>query len=122
MIAGNYIGMNVDGTKAVGNANGVYLTHAASNVIGGASAGDRNVVSGNTGDGIYLGAGSSNVVANDYIGVTADGLVHCPTTSASGSFPIRVVPRPRSTALMTTSFPATPRSASTCSTIKRPAR
>ncbi len=82
-IAGNYIGTNAQGTLSLGNrARGVYLCCGAQfNVIGTngdglADEAERNVISGNSDDGIYMGHGNTqfNTVAGNYIGTTADGL------------------------------------------------
>ena len=75
VVEGNYVGTSADGTAAVANANGVEITAGAKgNLIGGTSAGARNVVSGNL-DGVALvGSGTtSNVVEGNYIGTSASG-------------------------------------------------
>ena len=53
------------------------ITGAANNTIGGTTVGARNVLSGNGGDGVELaGAGASNnVVAGNFIGTDASGLL-----------------------------------------------
>ena len=71
------------GTAALGNDVGVYIggsaTAANNNRVGGTVAADRNVISGNTGDGIQINAGSggavSNLVQGNYIGVNVNGTV-----------------------------------------------
>jgi hypothetical protein len=77
VVAGNFIGTDPTGTAAVANAtSGVLVDAAASgNTVGGTSAGARNVISGNTGDGVTLeDAGTlGNVVAGNFIGTNADG-------------------------------------------------
>ncbi len=76
IIAGNHIGTNAPGTTASGNgAKGVYLIGGANGCqIGGTSAVDRNVIAGNTYQGIYIGGSSSlNVVQGNYIGTNAAG-------------------------------------------------
>lgn len=73
-IAGNYIGLNADGTTAAGNFNrGVVLVGSTGNTIGGAAAADRNIISGNSGTGLSITAGSSATVRNNFIGTTANG-------------------------------------------------
>lgn len=69
-IAGNYVGSDVTGIKAVGNQYGVYTFLSSSNTIGGSSVSARNVISGNQ-YGVYEDYGSSNPIANNYIGVGA---------------------------------------------------
>ncbi len=71
-VVGNYIGTNAAGTAAAGNAYGV-LIESASNVIGGTTAAERNVISGN-GIGIgVLSPGSYALIHGNYIGTNAAG-------------------------------------------------
>ncbi|MFO0850510.1 MAG: right-handed parallel beta-helix repeat-containing protein [Gemmataceae bacterium] len=73
-VAGNLIGTNGAGKAAVANANGVLIT-APNNIIGGATAASRNVISGNTGYGVVTSgtAATGNVIRNNYIGTDTDG-------------------------------------------------
>jgi hypothetical protein len=71
LIEGNLIGTNAAGTAAVGNGVGIDVTATGRAVIGGDSPGARNVISGNTGDGIRAGTGST--VQGNYIGTDAAG-------------------------------------------------
>ncbi len=76
LIAGNYIGTNAAGTAAIANARGVLVISGAnSNTIGGATPAMRNVISGNTNDGVNFNGTSvtGNAVYGNYIGTTADG-------------------------------------------------
>jgi titin len=77
LVEGNYIGVNAAGTGALANAAaGIGLFSGAhNNTIGGATAGARNVISGNTAQGIQiLNSGTnSNVVIGNFIGVNAAG-------------------------------------------------
>ena len=76
LVQGNFIGTDPFGTNDVGNtADGIYVTAAAFNTIGGSSSGAGNVISGNNSDGIEInGAGSSNnVVQGNFIGTTVTG-------------------------------------------------
>src|SRR5262249_48605631 len=67
LIQGNYIGTNVSGTAALGNA-GVGVDMAAANAtIGGTTAAAGNLISGNTGDGVDL-ISSGAVLEGNYIG------------------------------------------------------
>ncbi len=75
VIAGNYIGTDFAGSAALGNAVGVYLdSSASSNTIGGVTAAERNVISGNT-DGVFItGVGTSNnQIIGNYIGTDKTG-------------------------------------------------
>jgi hypothetical protein len=76
LIQGNKIGTNAAGTAGLPNGTGILLFNgAASTTIGGTVAEARNVISGNTGDGIYLvDAGTdNNVILGNYIGTNANG-------------------------------------------------
>jgi len=78
-IRGNLIGTNPAGTVAIANKNsGVDIFSANNNVIGGAAAGARNIISGNGTDqsgGITLGNGASgNQVLGNFIGTDITGL------------------------------------------------
>ncbi len=84
VIEGNEIGTDKTGTTAyddnanpLGNSyDGIYIASGASNnTIGGTTAGARNVISGNTYDGVlFIDAGTSgNVVEGNDIGTSAAG-------------------------------------------------
>ncbi len=76
IVQGNYIGTNVAGTAAIPNIYGVYLlTGATNNTIGGTAAGARNVISGNTNNGVVIhgAATTGNIVQGNYIGTDAAG-------------------------------------------------
>jgi titin len=84
IVAGNFIGTNVAGSTSLANGmQGVLVRLGAqSNQIGTNGtdtdlAGERNVISGNASDGVYISdAGTgSNVVAGNYIGTDQSGLV-----------------------------------------------
>ena len=77
-VTGNYIG--TDGTSNQGNGEwGLEITNSANNTIGGTTAAERNVISGNGYDttvgGITLwGSGSTgNTIIGNYIGTNAAG-------------------------------------------------
>ena len=76
VVAGDYIGIDATGTKALGNTDmGVYLSAgASSNTIGGTTAGALDVISANGQNGVTIGNGCSiNTVAGDSIGTDATG-------------------------------------------------
>ena len=76
IIDGNYIGTDSTGTVDLGNAlKGIQLQDSSGNLIGGSTAADRNIISGNDNDGIILwGSGSTlNVIQGNYIGVDVTG-------------------------------------------------
>lgn len=86
VVAGNYVGTDVNGGAAIPNGSrGILIDNATGNVIGtdGDGLGDeaeRNLVSGNKLDGIYIhGLGASqNQVARNYIGTDILGLIAIP--------------------------------------------
>lgn len=75
-VAGNLIGTNSLGSASLANQHGVQITNGATaNTIGGTSAASRNIISGNTGEGVRIaGTGTSdNLVLGNYIGTDATG-------------------------------------------------
>ena len=76
LVQGNVIGLDATGASGLGNnADGIGLTSAANNQVGGSSAGARNVIAANNGLGIFItGTGSTNnTVQGNYIGTDATG-------------------------------------------------
>jgi hypothetical protein len=78
-IAGNWIGLDLDGIARGGNGAGVNVTcavfnRAISNVIGGTAPADRNIISGHW-DGVSFSPGpaSLNSVLGNFIGTDATG-------------------------------------------------
>ena len=74
-ILGNYIGTNAAGTAKLGNGwYGVEISQP-NNIVGGTTAGSRNVISGNKYAGVvlWLSSGSNNKVQGNYIGTDATG-------------------------------------------------
>jgi len=91
VVAGNYIGTNTSGTVDLGNTmNGIYINNTRQNVIGGLNACDRNVISGNNTNGVWVigGSATSNRVVGNYIGTTADGLLPLGNTRDGVNFAI----------------------------------
>lgn len=80
-VAGNFIGTDTTGLSSQKNgAYGVLVTGAATaggaanNVIGGPNPADRNIISGNTNDGVLLQSGATGtVVQNNFVGVGSSG-------------------------------------------------
>jgi len=73
-VLGNYIGTNAGGTSRLPNLLGISVYSASGNIIGGPSAGERNIISGNLSHGVQIAAGGvGNVVAGNYIGLNAAG-------------------------------------------------
>jgi titin len=74
VIQGDRIGTDPSGTQALGNGTGVYISVSAAHVtIGGTAAGAGNVISGNSGLGIYIFTGSSQVIQGNRIGTDPTG-------------------------------------------------
>lgn len=71
VIAGNFIGTTADGTSASPNGMGIALS-GIGNRVGGTAASDRNLISGNGGDGIAVYADSNQILGN-YIGTDRAG-------------------------------------------------
>jgi parallel beta-helix repeat protein len=77
IIQNNLIGISSDGLSALHNGfNGISLSGAVSNTIGGLISSARNVISGNAynGIGILLTGDSGNMVFGNYIGTDITGL------------------------------------------------
>jgi len=82
-VAGNYIGTTISGASALANANyGVYLADGTMyNSVGGPSAGERNVVSGNFAGIVLEDADTAyNEVMGNYVGLSAAGTAAVPNT------------------------------------------
>jgi parallel beta-helix repeat protein len=87
-ISGNMIGTDVTGTAAVGsdlddspfsNFQGIYIQGGSLNVIGGSLVQQRNVISGNRINGIFVDTGSANnTISGNYIGTDATGFKPIP--------------------------------------------
>ncbi|HNQ68642.1 MAG TPA: NosD domain-containing protein [Bacteroidales bacterium] len=74
-IEGNIIGTDVSGTQLLDNHKGIVIKSLAnSNFVGGNTAGQRNIISGNLEIGIYIEASDSNKVTGNYIGVDISGM------------------------------------------------
>jgi parallel beta-helix repeat protein len=72
-VEGNLIGTNVSGTAALGNTLGIDMDGTSNDIIGGTVSGARNVVSGNTLEGIFLVGSTTNVIEGNYIGTNRAG-------------------------------------------------
>jgi uncharacterized repeat protein (TIGR01451 family) len=78
-IVDNYIGTDLTGTFSLSNGqSGVYLIDSRNNIIGGSTAADRNLISGNAASGVWItatspGTASGNAVIGNDIGVDATG-------------------------------------------------
>lgn len=91
-VLGNTIGTDVNGTTSFPNqSSGILIFNSANNVIGGTTAGARNIISGNRFNGVSLSGASGNKVQGNFIGVNASGT----DTLGNGRAGIRLFDSPR---------------------------
>lgn len=75
-VIGNYIGLDATGAKAPGNGVDGVTLQADGNTVGGPTAAQRNIISGNrTSDVRISGANTGNTIIGNYIGTDAAGRV-----------------------------------------------
>jgi hypothetical protein len=77
LVQGNYIGTDKNGTAAIGGGDGFGGVSVAGNAgvtIGGASAGARNLISGNGSTGILISSTAPSMVQGNFIGTNATGV------------------------------------------------
>ena len=95
VLVANRIGLDAAGALARTNTgHGVSLIKVSGVRVGGATAGERNVIAGNTGSGIVVEGSGSNeavVIAGNYIGLDAGGL-NGPGNGQDGLY-VRFTPR-----------------------------
>lgn len=74
IVQGNLIGTDVTGLKAIPNSNGINVV-SGGGLIGGTAPGARNVISGNSGDGLMVGGVNNNLttVQGNFIGTDITG-------------------------------------------------
>jgi hypothetical protein len=91
VITGCFIGTDTTGTMALANGGAGIAIRSQDNTIGSTDAADRNVISGNSGDGIvFFGTlvptgstvGSNNTVIGNFIGTNAAGTAALPNGGA----------------------------------------
>jgi len=78
VIQGNFIGLNPNGTAALGNSeSGIVINGGSNNLVGGTTAQARNVISGNLNHGILIIGinASANQVKGNLIGLDFTGTV-----------------------------------------------
>lgn len=71
-VLGNFVGVNLPGTGAIGNGGNGIIAFDAGAVIGSLSPNGRNVVSGNAGNGMTIASSNATILGN-YIGVSSAG-------------------------------------------------
>ncbi|HVF10105.1 MAG TPA: hypothetical protein VNA16_04845 [Abditibacteriaceae bacterium] len=76
-VEGCFIGTNPSGSLASPNEYGLLIAGSPNNMVGGATVGSRNVISGNLQGGVriadYFVRGSGNQIRGNYIGTASDG-------------------------------------------------
>ena len=95
-IAGNFIGTDVTGSVAAGGERGIFIGAGSNHVIGGSVALDRNVISGNSTQGINIVPNPFDVsepgritIQGNYIGTDATGEATVAGNTAPGQEGIR---------------------------------
>jgi hypothetical protein len=73
VVDGNYIGVGLDGIQRMGNSYGVEIS-GSGNRVGGTTAAECNIISGNDVAGVAVG-GTNNVVLGNYIGTDVTATV-----------------------------------------------
>ena len=72
-VQGNFIGTDVTGAHPLPNGFAGVFNEGSDGVIGGSTAGARNLISGNRIYGVLLGSGSFNRIEGNYIGTDVTG-------------------------------------------------
>lgn len=80
LVQGNFIGVDVNGRVGLGNLQGITISFAPANLIGGAVGGARNVISGNQRNGIEISNPEAieNRIEGNLIGTDVTGRVAIP--------------------------------------------
>lgn len=77
LVQGNFIGTDVTGVSKMGNPDGILISGANNNIIGGGIESARNIISGNSlrGVAVFGNTATGNQVQNNYIGTDVTGTV-----------------------------------------------
>lgn len=88
-VIGNFIGTNAAGNADLGNTlQGVRIVDSSNSVIGGDTAAERNIISGNDSHGVAViqtlttTAAQNNLISGNYIGVDAGGNAEVPNSGS----------------------------------------
>ncbi len=91
VVEGNFIGTDATGMAMLGNArNGIFISSASLNTIGGIDPGSGNVISGNNLAGINL-TGTGNVAQGNFIGTDITGRAALPNGAGASSLGVGVL-------------------------------
>jgi titin len=83
-VTGNFIGTNAAGTDSIPNTYGVLFDDGSCyNIVGTTNVGERNIISGNTGYGVFIyNYGThDNIVEGNYIGTDVTGTLAVPNAN-----------------------------------------
>jgi Ca2+-binding RTX toxin-like protein len=77
-VQGNFIGTDITGTAKLGNGASGVVVFAGNgpigvNTIGGTTAAERNVISGNGNDGVAISSASNTIIQGNFIGTDVNG-------------------------------------------------
>jgi CSLREA domain-containing protein len=76
VVLGNYVGTDVTGTVDLGNSNSGVIVIGLNSIVGGTGIGAPNVISGNSGNGIWMPfPNQGSLVLGNYIGTDVTGTV-----------------------------------------------
>lgn len=73
VIKGNLIGQDASGVAGGNIAEGILIKTSVANIIGGATAADRNAIVNNKGTGVVIDGGSTNQIKGNRIGLNTNG-------------------------------------------------
>jgi hypothetical protein len=89
-VIGNFVGTDISGMAALPNgSNGIAIFEGASdNIVGGSTPAERNLISGNAGDGvaIFRAGTSGNQILGNYIGTDVTGQISMSNACGVGIF------------------------------------
>jgi hypothetical protein len=93
VIVGNFIGTDPTGRVAVGQGNGIFIQQNARDTrVGGPTAAERNVISGNEAHGVVFANAFHQIVQGNYIGTDVTEPSPCPTAPRASAPAISVPP------------------------------
>jgi hypothetical protein len=76
VVQGNFIGTDLTGTKAVGNASETIGVFGLANTIGGTVAGAGNIIAASSETGIHVEGGDGSVIQGNFIGTDPTGTIN----------------------------------------------